>query len=68
MTDLHAKGPVKDASISIVVHRADGTVQDYGTVSSMHMGRLQRLRTTVRIWRLNLAASRRRPRNFSGRN
>jgi len=41
--NLGAKAGVKSATIGIQVIRADGTVEDYGTVSRYHSSPLMRL-------------------------
>jgi hypothetical protein len=52
---ISASGQVKSAEISVVVIRADGTVEDHGTVAYYHRNPLRRL-----AWRLR-RATRRRP-------
>jgi len=47
MSDVSAKGGVKEATIAAVVIRADGTREDLGVVSYYHKNPLRRL-----AWRL----------------
>lgn len=47
MTNITAKGGVGKASLEIVVTRADGTVENYGTVCEYRKNPLKR-------WALNL--------------
>lgn len=42
--DVVGKGPVREASISAVVIRADGTREDLGVVSYYHKNPLMRLK------------------------
>lgn len=47
MSDVSAKGGVREATIEAKVIRADGRVEDLGVVSYYHKNPLKRL-----IWRL----------------
>jgi hypothetical protein len=40
---MQARGGVKEASLGVVVTRADGTVEDYGTVAYYNKNPLRRL-------------------------
>jgi hypothetical protein len=47
MSPIHATAAVKEASLSAVVTRADGTVEDLGVIAFYHRNPLRRL-----WWRL----------------
>lgn len=47
LSDLSAKGQVKEASIEAVVIRADGTREDLGTIAYWHKNPVRRL-----LWRI----------------
>jgi hypothetical protein len=40
--------PFKSTEIAIIVHRADGTIEDYGVVSYWHRNPLRRLAYRIR--------------------
>jgi len=42
VSGIQAKGPVKEATIEVVVTRADGTVEDHGVVASYYRNPLVR--------------------------
>lgn len=48
MSGLHASGQVKSAELSVVVIRADGTVEDHGTVAYYHRNPLRRWAWSLR--------------------
>ena len=47
MSDVSAKGGVREATIAVKVIRADGTVEDHGVVSFYHKNPIKRI-----LWRL----------------
>jgi len=47
MSDVSAKGGVREATIAVKVIRADGTVEDHGVVSYYHKNPIKRI-----LWRL----------------
>lgn len=47
---IAAKGEAREASIAIVITRADGTVEDLGVVSYWHRNPIKRL-----LWRMKQA-------------
>lgn len=47
MPTIHAKGPLKEATIEAVVIRADGTQENLGVISYYHRNPLKRL-----LWRI----------------
>jgi hypothetical protein len=47
---MQIKGKAREASISAVIIRADGTRVDLGTVSYWHRNPLKRLAWRVRCW------------------
>lgn len=51
MSGMRVKAGVRSASIRAVVTRADGRVEDYGTVSYWHVNPLRRV-----LWRLGRVA------------
>lgn len=50
MTVLPGKSKLRESSISAVVTRADGTVEDLGIVSYWHKSPIKRLAWRVRQW------------------
>jgi len=59
--NLAAKAGVKKVTTEVTVIRADGTVQNYGAVSSSSAGIVKRLFVRWRTQRLNRAAHRANP-------
>jgi hypothetical protein len=50
MSNVVARGNAREASISCVVIRADGRIDDYGVVSYWHRNPLKRLAWKLKNW------------------
>lgn len=48
MSDTHAFGKVQKVEIEAIVFRADGTVEDLGTIAVWHRNPLRRLASRLR--------------------
>ena len=51
MSVINAKGGIKEATIEVVVIRADGSREDRGVVSYWHKNPLRRLAWRAKQWR-----------------
>jgi len=55
MPEIYGKGPLREASISAVVIRADGSIEDLGQISYWHKNPLRRwawsIKKGYKAWR-----------------
>ena len=54
MAEMIVPGNAKEAQISVVIIRADGTKEDLGVVSYWHKNPLKRIFWSIKKWLLSL--------------